>query len=116
MNTFYNLPFVWKNAIIIISLILFFVFGFTVKYATNVKKSEYIALQNIYQDLKDENAKISDEYNSYKSKMQPYEAQQEADVKASEEKAAAEAAAQAQAQKEAEKKAAAKKSRTGSRS
>lgn len=117
MNAFYNLPFVWKNTIIIICLIAFFILGFALKHATGVKKNEYVSLQNNYQTLKDENAKISNEYNSYKAKMQPYEDVQLADAKNKAEKEALEnaekkaaeekAAAEAKAKQEAESKAAA---------
>lgn len=81
----------YKKGIISCALIAAFLLGFGFKSCTGIKTVDYAALQN-------EKNKLNEEYLAYKDKMQPYEAQQQADVKVAEEKKIAEE----QAKKEAE--------------
>lgn len=93
-----------KKCVIIGATIVVLILGIFVGCKCNVSHSDYqIALSDV-EKAKQETAKVKKEYDEYKSKMKPYEDQQEADAKAAKEKAAAEKAA-----KEAEEKAAAEK-------
>lgn len=103
----------------IVCIILALILGFGCGRVRTVNYDNYKNLQTAYNTLKSEKESIKSEYDTYKEKMQPYEAvqltdaqnkvekerQELADKKAAEEKAAAEA----KAQKEAEEKAAAEK-------
>ena len=103
LDAFYDMTKTQKSIIIAILLIVSFVLGFALRYAVGIKKSAYEDVIHQRDVLSASKKELVGEYNAYKEKMQPYEAQQQADVKAAEEKKAVEE----QAKKEAEEKAAA---------
>ena len=86
-----------QKRLIITFIIVAYLLGIGSHMLVGVKRSKYKALLADNSILNDKIAKsnnsykaLQDEYNTYKSKMQPYETQQIADVKATEEKKAAE--------------------------
>ncbi|MGN0181454.1 MAG: hypothetical protein ACI4DP_03440 [Candidatus Ornithomonoglobus sp.] len=94
-----------KKIIIYCALIVSFVLGFALKSCTGVKTSDYLEIIRQKDKITESKEALQQEYDSYKEKMQPYEAQQQADVQAEEERKAAEE----KAKKEAEEKAAQEK-------
>jgi len=113
-NKFNNSSDKAKKRIIIVSLVITYLLGIGSHMLVGVKRSAYKSLLSdnakITNQLKEANTNsenIQKEYDDYKSKMQPYEAQQQADVKAAEEKKKAEEEARKaaeEAQKEKERK------------
>lgn len=97
----------YNKAIISCALIAAFLLGCGFKSCTGITRSDYNDLLSQNQTLTTEKETISNEYSAYKTKMQPYETQQEADVKAAETKKAAEE----QVKKEEEEKAAAERAK-----
>ena len=113
-NKFNNSSDKSKKRIIIVSLVLAYLLGIGSHMLVGVKRSVYKSLlsdtANMTNQLKEANTKcenIQKEYDDYKAKMQPYEAQQQANAKAAEEKKKAEEEAQKEKErKETEEKAA----------
>lgn len=91
-----------KAILVLFIIVVSFVLGFGTHYAFGVKASDYKALKNSNAALEEQKVAITEEYNKYKEKMQPYEQQQITDVQSAEEKKRA----AEQAQQEAKKKAA----------
>lgn len=102
----------YNKGIISCALIAAFLLGFGFKSCTGIKRADLESvvaekdkIQRLYDSSVKERENISSKFDAYKEKMKPYEAQQEADAKAAEEKKTAEE----KAKKEAEEKAAAEK-------
>lgn len=105
ITKFYALSRRLKTIIVCVLLVITFILGFSLKSCTGIQKTDYDNALHRIDVLTENNNKITEEYDAYKSKMQPYEEQQKADEKAAEEKKLAEE----KAKKEAEEKAAAEK-------
>ena len=99
----------FKDRIVAIALavilIIGFICGFAFKGCVGIKATDYNNLLSENDTLNSQIDQLNKEYSDYKAKMQPYEEQQAADVKAEEERKAAEE----KAKKEAEQKAAEEK-------
>ncbi len=93
-----------KKGIISCALIAAFVLGFAFKSCNGIKMSDYEEVIQQKNKMVESKDALQKEFDAYKEKMKPYEEQQQADVKAAEEKAKKEA--EEKAKKEAEAKAA----------
>ena len=117
IDIFYEKSKKTKNIVIGLMLVASFVFGCVFCSAIGTKKAEYDKLQTEYQELQSkydttvknyekltaEKKDLDSKYNEYKEQMQPYEAQRDADIKATEEKKAAEEQAKKEAEEQAKK-------------
>lgn len=98
-----------QTIIALVLAIAFFFLGFGFRSAIGIKKSDYDDVVNKNSELTsnintltEEKAKQEDEFNAYKTKMQPYEELQAADAKAKADEAAAKAKAEQEAARKAE--------------
>lgn len=71
-----------KKLIVICSFIVVFLLGFGLKSCTGVKRLDYNNLKTDNENLQKQYDELSEEYRTYKLKMQPYEKQQSADEQA----------------------------------
>ena len=97
ITKFYALSRRLKTIIVCVLLVITFILGFSLKSCTGIQKTDYDNALHRIDVLTENNNKITEEYDAYKSKMQPYEEQQKSDEKAAEEKKLAEEKAKEQA-------------------
>ena len=82
ITKFYALSRRLKTIIVCVLLVITFILGFSLKSCTGIQKTDYDNALHRIDVLTENNNKITEEYDAYKSKMQPYEEQQKTGEKA----------------------------------